>query len=87
MCRPIYGTAHAQNWRIFSNGCNGLRFADLRLFCSFKMTFDKNYESIFVKTTWLVYREKYLSKFKWNCYLISKKICAQMAMELELHVF
>ena len=36
----MYGTAHAQNWRIFSNGCNGLRFADIRLFCSFLMTFD-----------------------------------------------
>ena len=48
------GTAHAQNWRIFSNGCNDPRFADVRLFCSFLMTFGNNYESVFVETTWLV---------------------------------
>ena len=66
----------------FSNDCNGLRFADVRLFCSFLMTFGKNIESIFVKTTWLVYREEYLSKFKLNCYLTSKKSAlTEMAME------
>ena len=64
------------------NGCSGLRFADVRLFCSFLMTFGKNNESIFVETTWLVYREEYLSKFKWNCYLTSKKFAlTEMAME------
>ena len=48
------------------------------------MTFGKNYESIFVETTWPVYREKYLSEFKWNCYLTSKKfVLTDMAMELE----
>ena len=78
----MYGTAHAQNWRIFSNGCNGLRFADVRLFCSFLVTFGKNIESIFVETTWLVYREEYPSKFKWNCYHTSMKFALTgMAME------
>ena len=45
------------------------------------MTF-KNYESIFVETIWLVDGEEYLSEFKWNCYLISKKFeLTDMAME------
>ena len=51
--------------------------------CFAVMTFSKNYKSIFVKTTWLVYREEYLSEFKWNCYLTSKKFAlTEMAMEL-----
>ena len=55
-------------------------------FCSFLMTFGKTYESIFVETTWLVYREEYLSKFKWNCYLTSKKFAlTEMAMEQFWH--
>ena len=76
-------TAHAQNWRIFSNGCSGLRFANGGLFCSFLMTFGKNYESIFVETTWLIYREEYLSEFRWNGYLICKKFTlTEMTIEL-----
>ena len=46
------------------------------------MTFSKNYESIFVETTWLIYREEYLSELKWNCHLTSKKLALiEMAME------
>ena len=37
------------------------------------MTFSKNYELIFVEMTWLICRKEYLSKFKWSCYLTSKK--------------
>ena len=46
------------------------------------MTFVKNYESVFVETTLLIYREEYLSEFKWNCYLTSKKLALkEMAVE------
>ena len=52
----------------------------------FFMTFSKTYESIFVETTWLIYREEYFSKFNRNYNLTTKKFAlTEMAMELFSH--
>ena len=46
------------------------------------MTFSKNYGSVFVETTWLIYREKHFSEFKWNSYLTTKKFAlTEMAIQ------
>ena len=82
-CRPTHRTAHAQKWRISAIAqCNGLRFTNRCLFCSFFMTFSRNYGSIFVETTWPIYREECFSEFKWNCYLTTKNFTlTEMTME------
>ena len=53
-----------------------------RLFCSFFMTYNKAYQSIFAERTWLIYKEEYLNELKWNCYLSFEKFAlTEMAME------
>ena len=67
-----------QLMRIFSNGCNDMRFADVRLFCSFLMTFGIN-------ICWndlAGIQRKIPERTEMNCYLTSKKFALmEMAME------
>ena len=65
-----------------------LQWPEAEVVCTFVLQFFndiwQNYESIFVETTWVVYREEYLSEFKWNCYLTSKKFAlTEIAIELK----